>query len=307
MGSLLRRFVTIYFVLVSSAWAQGHAQEPATAPPQAADVRTHRTTPKNVTVYGARIHYLEAGRGPVVVLLHGLGGSSGDFALNVPALAQNFRVIVPDQLGFGQSAKPVIDYRIGTYVDFLDRFLSELGIERASLVGNSFGGWVAASYALAHPERVERLVLVDAAGFALPVDFDLKQLRGLNASTREGIRQLIERGFYNAAFFSTDAFVDAAFTARINSGDGVAVRSLIELIASREESLDNRLSAIKSPTLVIWGRQDGIVPLADGERFRQQIPGAVLVVFDRCGHLPHVEKAAEFNAAVAKFLVPATK
>lgn len=289
------------------AFAAPRGEVPASQTGVSSAPATTAQTEKYAMVYGAKIHYVEAGSGPTVILLHGLGGSSGDFTFNIASLAQKFRVIAPDQLGFGNSDKPMIDYRIGTYVDFLDRFLTELKIERASLVGNSLGGWIAASYALAHPARVERLVLVDAAGFALPADFDVKQLKGLNTSTRDGIRQLIRRGFYNHGLFAGDAFVDAAFTRRISAGDGYTIGRLLELIISREECLDNRLDAVKQPSLVIWGRQDGILPLADGERFQREIPGAQLVVFDNCGHLPQVEKAGAFNAVVTNFLTAAAK
>src|SRR5215212_234393 len=118
---------------------------------------------KEVVVFGQKIRYVEAGSGPVVVLLHGLGGNSTNWAFNTPALAQKFRVVVPDQVGFGGSDKPLINYRIGTYVDFLDKLLAELKVERATLVGNSMGGWVASLYALRYPAKVERLVLVDSA------------------------------------------------------------------------------------------------------------------------------------------------
>src|ERR671915_536140 len=118
---------------------------------------------KEATVFGQRIHYVETGSGPTVVLL-------------------------PDQLGHGLSAKPFINYRIGTYVDFLDKFLDELKVERATLVGNSMGGWIAAAYTLKHPAKVERLVLVDAAGFAPPKEFDLNALAGLNPSTRDEMK-----------------------------------------------------------------------------------------------------------------------
>src|SRR5215208_6655993 len=88
---------------------------------------------KEAVVFGQKIQYTEAGSGPVVVLLHGLGGNSANWAFNTPALAQKFRVIVPDQIGFGRSDKPLINYRVGTYVDFLDKFLDALKVERASL------------------------------------------------------------------------------------------------------------------------------------------------------------------------------
>jgi pimeloyl-ACP methyl ester carboxylesterase len=254
-----------------------------------------------VTVYGAKIHYVEAGSGPVVVLLHGLGGNTTNWQFNIAPLAAKYRVVVPDQLGFGKSDKPLINYRIATYVYFLDAFLMELKFERASLVGNSLGGWVVASYALAHPERVEKIVLVDAAGYSFAPGFDTSQLIKLNPSTRDGMKELVSRVFYNKLIFMSDAFIDASMAGRINAGDGHTIRSITESIIRREDFLDNRLSAIKQPTLVIWGREDGLLPLADGQRFQKEIPGAQLLIFDQCGHVPQVEKALDFNAAVLKF------
>ncbi|HEV7844536.1 MAG TPA: alpha/beta hydrolase [Pyrinomonadaceae bacterium] len=263
---------------------------------------------KEVRIYGQKIRYLEVGSGPTVILLHGLGGNSANWTLNINALAGKYRVVVPDQVGFGQSDKPLINYRVGTYVDFLDRFYGELKIERATLVGNSMGGWVAALYTIAHPERVERLVLVDAAGFAPPKDFDVKELAGLNPSTREGMRSLASRVIYNKQLYATNDAIDLMLAQRMAAGDGYTIQSLIESIARREDMLDGRLSAIRKPTLIIWGRNDGLTPLAEfGERFKREIASAELIVFDECGHVPMIEKAAEFNAAVLKFLAAPAK
>jgi pimeloyl-ACP methyl ester carboxylesterase len=168
------------------------------------------------------------------------------------------------------------------------------------------GGWVAAAYTLAHPEKVERLVLVDAAGFAPPANFDMRLLSKLNPSTRADMKQLASLVFYNKQFFTSDAAVDTMLTARITAGDGYTIQSLNESIARREDMLDNRLAAIKQPTLIIWGRADGLTPLAEyGERFKREINGSQLLVFEQCGHVPQVEKSAEFNAAVLKFLAAA--
>jgi 2-hydroxy-6-oxonona-2,4-dienedioate hydrolase len=258
---------------------------------------------KEAVIFGQKIHYLDAGSGPVVVLLHGLGGNTTNWALNVAALAQKFRVVVPDQVGFGRSDKPLINYRVATYVDFLDKFLDELKIPRASLVGNSLGGWIAASYALKYPNRVERLVLVDAAGFAPPKDFDMSTLSGLNPSTRDQMRQILGLIFFNKILFASDAAVDLALTQRLMAGDGYTIQSLVESIYRGEDTLDGKLSAVKQPVLIIWGRDDGLTPLArEGEKYKHELPSAQFVVFDSCGHIPMVEKAAEFNAAVLKFL-----
>jgi pimeloyl-ACP methyl ester carboxylesterase len=260
-------------------------------------------TAKETTVFGQKIHYVEAGTGPTVILLHGLGGSSQGWQFNITPLAAKFRVIVPDQIGFGKSDKPLVNYRIRTYVDFLDQFCKQLNIERAALVGNSMGGWIAAMYTAAFPDRVDKLVLVDAAGYAPPKDFDTRAFWGLNPTTRADMKVLVTKFFYNKALH-TDAAIDMSIAARLAAGDGFTIKSITESIIRGEDFLDDVVKTIKRPTLIIWGREDGLVPLAEGERFNKDIAGSKMIVFDQCGHVPNFEKAAEFNAALLKFLTP---
>ena len=288
-GNHKRLFFTV--LLVIGGVFHAAAQQPQTAP---AD--------KVATIYGQKIHYLDTGSGPVVVLLHGMGGSAVNWAFTTPALTAKYRVIVPDQIGFGKSDKPLISYRVGTYVDFLDALLKELKVEKATLVGNSLGGWIAASYALAHPAKVEKLVLVDAAGFNLGPKDDPNTVNALNPTTRAGVKQLLPLVLYNQALFASDAAIDGFLTQRLMAGDGFTINMLIESIKRREDGLDGRLGDIKTPTLIIWGKQDKLTPLAWGERFKKEIAGAQMVVFDQCGHGPQLEKAADFNAALLKFL-----
>jgi len=273
-----------------------------TASAQTTAVKQSAVADKTVTVYGVKIHYQEAGSGPAVILLHGLGGDVSNWAQTIGPLSQKYRVIVPDQIGFGRSDKPMINYRVGTLVDFLDGFYKELKLDRASLVGNSLGGWTAAAYALAHPEKVERLVLVDAAGFAITGDVDPRVLNGLNPSTRDAVKQVMSLVFYNKQIFASDAAVDLLFARKMTAGDGYTIQRFIDSITRGEDVLDNKLGAVKHPTLIIWGREDGLTPIAMGERFKKEIPGSQLVVLEKCGHVPQLEKAAEFNAALAKFL-----
>ncbi|MCY7375628.1 MAG: alpha/beta fold hydrolase [Pyrinomonadaceae bacterium] len=260
-------------------------------------------TEKNVTIFGAKIRYLEAGDAakPTVILLHGLGAQAESWQFNITFLAQNYRVIALDQIGFGKSDKPLLKYRVGTYVDFLDKFMAELKIEKASLVGNSMGGWVAALTAIKYPNRVEKIVLADAAGLA-PKEIDLDRIYQLNNSTRDEIRANLKLIFAAPALQNNEAFVDQFMTQRIVANDGYTINSLIESIKRKEDFLDNRLSEIKKPTLIIWGRQDGLLPLSDGEKFNKGIAGSQLVVFDNCGHVPQFEKAADFNKQVLEFL-----
>ncbi|HEU4833770.1 MAG TPA: alpha/beta hydrolase [Pyrinomonadaceae bacterium] len=258
-------------------------------------------TPKEVLVFGQKINYVEAGSGPTVILLHGLGGSTQVWGFNIGALAEKYHVVVPDQIGFGKSDKPFVNYRIRTYVDFLDQFCKQLKIERATLVGNSMGGWIAAMFTAAFPDRVDKLVLVDSAGYAPPKDFDMRALFALNPTTRAGMKLLVAKVFFNKAF-QTDAAIDQAITARIAAGDGYTINSISESIIRGEDFLDDVVKTIKRPTLIVWGRQDGLVPLADGERFNKDIPGSKLIVIEECGHVPNTEKPGEFNAALLKFL-----
>jgi len=258
-------------------------------------------TPKEVLVFGQKIQYVEAGSGPTVILLHGLGGSWQSWHFNIAPLAEKYHVVVPDQIGFGKSDKPFVNYRIRTYVDFLDQFCKQLKIERATLVGNSMGGWIATMFTASFPDRVDKLVLEDAAGYAPPKDFDTRVYWGLNPTTREGMKVLLAKVFYNKAF-QTDAFIDQSIAARLAAGDGYTINSVTESIIRGEDFLDDIAKTIKRPTLIIWGRQDGLVPLAEGERFNKDITGSKMFVIDQCGHVPNLEKPGEFNAAVLKFL-----
>jgi pimeloyl-ACP methyl ester carboxylesterase len=258
-------------------------------------------TSKEVLVFGQKIHYVEAGSGPTVILLHGLGGSTQAWQFNIGPLAEKFHVVVPDQIGFGKSDKPLVNYRIRTYVDFLDQFCKQLKIERATLVGNSMGGWIAAAFTAAFPDRVDKLVLVDAAGYAPPKDLDTRVLFALNPTTRAGMKLLAAKVLYNKAF-QTDAAIDMAIAARLAAGDGFTIKMITESIIRGEDFLDDTVKTIKRPTLIVWGREDGLVLLAEGERFHKDIAGSKLVVFDQCGHVPNLEKPGEFNAALIKFL-----
>lgn len=288
MNSLLSGLFCVnflIFLLFAAAFAQTAPQE------------------KFANVFGAKIRYLEAGEAakPTVILLHGFGGNAENWQFNIAALAQKYHVVAPDQIGFGKSDKPFLKYRVAAYADFLDKFMSEIKVEKATLVGNSLGGWTAALTAIKYPNRVEKIVLADAAGLA-PKEIDFERIYQLNNSTRDEIRANLKLIFAGPALANNEALVDQFMTRRVAANDGYTINSLIESIKRREDFLDARLSEIKKPTLIIWGRQDGLIPLADGEKFNKGIANSSLVVFDNCGHVPQVEKALDFNKTVLEFL-----
>jgi 2-hydroxy-6-oxonona-2,4-dienedioate hydrolase len=250
---------------------------------------------KVTAVYGQNIHYFEVGQGPTVILLHGLGGAKEFWLANIGALAPKYHVYAIDQIGFGQSDKPLLDYKIATFADFLYGFMQEEKIAKATLVGNSFGGWIATDFAVQHPEMVDKLVLVDAAGLTWQAP-----LPDLNPSTIAGWRTLIELVFYDKKMVS-DEGVMQAFAQHMRNNDGYTIQRTVASFASPQFE-DGKLASIHAATLVVWGRQDELIPLASGEKLRDGIAGAKLVVLEHCGHVPQIEKPAEFNQTLLEFL-----
>jgi 2-hydroxy-6-oxonona-2,4-dienedioate hydrolase len=283
----MKKFAAVVVSLASAVvvWAQ--------APPS-----------KQVEIFGQKIQYMEAGSGPTVILLHGLGGDKSNWAYTAPVLAKNYHVYVPDQIGFGESDKPLIDYRVGTLVDFLDGFCKKLGITKAIVVGNSLGGWTAAAFTLAHPEKVDRLVLVDSAGYSLAktgVQAQRELLQVLNPSTVASEKALMGTILANKAL-ATDAFAEGAFAQHMRRGDGYTIDRFLDSLFRNEDVVDGKLGAIKAPTLVVWGREDGLIPLSAGQMLVTEIVGSQTVILDHCGHVPQIECAVPFNTALLKFL-----
>jgi pimeloyl-ACP methyl ester carboxylesterase len=257
---------------------------------------------KTIAVFGQTIHYWDVGSGPVVVLVHGLGSSKdGDWGQVVAPLSKKYRVIAMDQVGFGRSDKPLIDYKIQTYVDFLNEFLHALKVEKASFMGESLGGWISALYAVeisggAHLVPMEKLVLVDAAG--LQQD---KPIPNLNPSTLADMRKLLEAVFYDTSWV-TEERLQQSFADKLAKHDGYTVRAILTNPSLASERLDSRLAEIRVPTLVVWGKQDSLLPISSGERYAAGIAGAKLVSFEHCGHVPPVEKTSEFVPLVEAFI-----
>jgi pimeloyl-ACP methyl ester carboxylesterase len=218
----------------------------------------------------------------------------------VAPLSKKHRVIAMDQIGFGRSDKPLLDYRIQTYVDFLNEFLRELKVQKASLMGESLGGWISALYATeissAHLVALEKLVLVDAAGLKQE-----KPISNLNPSTLEDMRKVLVAVFYDTSWVN-DEVLQKSFADKIAKHDSYTVHSILSNPGLSSERLDDRLAEIHVPTLVVWGKQDSLLPITSGERYAAGIAGAKLVSFDQCGHVPPVEESTEFVSTVDTFL-----
>ncbi len=262
-------------------------------------------TAKDVTVLGFRLHYLEAGQGPPVVLLHGLGGDGSRWAPNIGPLARDFHVFALDQIGFGASDKPLANYHNGMLSEFLVGFLKAVNVPRASLVGNSMGAGVALYTAVHYPLSVDRIVLADGGGYRSPSDpppgpgnAHLKQIQ--NGVTREETREMFRIMFHDRSRVS-DAMVDAQLEMRLHSAFTIS-----KIQESGEKGLggltEAQVRGVKAPTLVLWGRYDELADPAGADRLEQAISGSKKILIDNCGHLPQLECADQFNRIVHEFL-----
>ena len=265
-------------------------------------------------VDGVRVHFQEAGPGdgPVVFLIHGFASSNLVWSKVLLELAQQgFRVIAPDLLGYGYSAKPRdLEYTIGRQAKMVVGLMNELGIERANIVGSSYGGAVAATMALDHPSLVNKLVLVGAVTNNRPTRYLLMRLFGspvigdilspLVVGSRRLLRMRMKRVYDRHSWPMDERRVQARHLPLATRGTHRAIIRTVRRWDAERISRDAHL--ITRPTLVLWGDRDREVPLADGYRLKEEIPNARLKVFEACGHLPHEEYPEEFVEVVSGFL-----
>jgi pimeloyl-ACP methyl ester carboxylesterase len=268
---------------------------------------------QSTRVFGQTIRYYDVGSGPVLVLLHGLASTAfGDWGKVIETLAATHRVLAMDQIGFGSSDKPTVEYRVQTYVDFLGEFLRQQKIHHFSLAGISFGGWIAAQYAIQalQPENStnvagklpipDKLLLCDAGGLHQDLSPEAilpLMLPGSVAAQKASAAALL----YNRSL-ATDEAARNLFISRLAANDGATVRSLVNSVPTSTEWLDGKLNAITIPTLIVWGVEDPLFPIAHGRALAAGIPDAKLVTIEKCGHVPTNEKPNEFLAAVKDFL-----
>lgn len=267
-----------------------------------------------VDINGWRTRYICAGEsGPPIIMLHGLGASLESWLLNVDALGDQFRVFAPDMIYFGKSAKPERTPDHAEFVEFTTRFMDKFGLERAVLVGNSMGGAVAAKVAMLHPERVAGLVLVNSAGFGPELAWWLR-LRTLfdwrPAGTppawlaQLGLRAIFDdparvSGEMLELLVGVEQDLESMRSARRVLTTGVDWRGLKPQLLQEIRDCADQICA---PTLIVWGKQDRVVPYHHALTARKKIPNARLHLFDRCGHTPQLEYPSQFNAVVREFV-----
>ena len=272
--------------------------------------------PEELTLHGHRVVYRTAGRGPALLLLHGVANSSETWEPVAPLLSERFTLIAPDLLGHGASATPRGDYSLGAHASGARDVVTALGHERVTVVGHSLGGGIAMQFAYQFPERCERLVLVSSGGLGREVHLLLRaaSLPGadwvlpLLTSQRlvglgRGLGGLLERVHLRP---SSDLQVLArGFAALGNQGSRKAflhtVRSVIEPGGQRISALDRLGLAALLPTLIVWGERDSIIPVEHGAAAHEAMPGSRFERFAGAGHMPHADEPHRFAALLAEF------
>jgi pimeloyl-ACP methyl ester carboxylesterase len=273
--------------------------------------------PRALTVDGDRVVYRVAGKGPVMLLVHGMAGSSETWRHVMPALAKRFTVLAPDLLGQGQSDKPRGDYSLGAQANTLRDLMDSLRYKRATVVGQSLGGGVAMQLAYQFPERCERLVLVDSGGLGREVTFYLRMLTvpgfesvfPLFCTPRlRDAGNLVATWLGHAGVRSTPASQEIwrsyASLADAESRRAFfrSLRDVIDFSGQAVSALSRLYRAAYLPTLIVWGAQDPFIPVSHAVATHKAIPGSRLEIFDGVGHYPHCEVPERFVAVLVDFI-----
>ena len=264
-----------------------------------------------VDVDGVRTRYLRAGRkgAPALIFIHGTGGHAEAYVRNLAAHAEHFDVHALDMLGHGFTGKPDRPYLIPDYVAHLRGFMDQLGLDRASLSGESLGGWVAAHFAVVHPERVAKLVLNTASGDKVNRDA-LARLRTLSVEavedpSYERIKGRLEWLMHDKSKV-TDDLVASRRVIYSQPSMKQAIHHILALHTpeAREKYAikPEQWKALKAPTLVLWTDHDPTATVEVGRQLADSIPGAQFVVMKDCGHWPQFEDAETFNRIHIDFL-----
>ena len=259
------------------------------------------------------IRYVTEGKGPAVILVHGLGASLAAWRENIHYLAEEYAVYALDMPGHGESDKPAdLDYDPVSGAHFLVSFMDTMDISRATLIGNSAGGLVTAICSLAYPHRVERLVLVNPAGLGRQLPWFLRfsslPILGklLHIPNVLNSRNMMKSIFYEPKPIVDDVAQELMKVRNLPDTKMAvlkAVRSSVNLLGLRKHlRILPELKDMTIPMLIVWGREDRIVPVSHAYRAAEVLHRDVVHVFPHCGHWPQMEKATEFNPLVVRFL-----
>ena len=266
------------------------------------------SAPHTIAAGGIKTSYLEAGSGEPVIMLHGSGpgvSALANWQHNIHALAQRFHVLAPDIVGFGATERPDdIIYSLRTWTDHVWAFLDAHDIGKTAIVGNSLGGRIALQMATDRPDRITKMVLMGAPGVGMTLTDGLIALRGYEPS-RKAMRDLLRAYFAVNPAMITDDLVETRYAASIADGAYEAYRTMFydpRHAGSELGITEDEVRAIATPTLLVHGREDKVVPVQVSMTMLGLLPNADLHVFSACGHWTQIERADEFSVLIADYL-----
>jgi 2-hydroxymuconate-semialdehyde hydrolase len=266
-----------------------------------------------ITVDGIATNYHDMGEATEgttpVLFIHGSGPGVSAWAnwrLNMPVLAdRGFRCLAPDMMGFGYTDAPEgLNFSLDGWVDHLSGFTTALGLEKFSIVGNSFGGALALAYAIRYPEQIDKIVLMGAVGVEFPITAGLDLVWGYEASL-ENMRKLLGVFAHDTRFVNDDL---AEMRHRATLREGVMEKFSAMFPAPRQESVrmmassEDAIARIEAPALIVHGREDQVIPVENSRRFFELMPNSELHLFRNCGHWTQIEKTDRFNDLLSVFL-----
>ena len=268
---------------------------------------------RRIEVLDTPVNYCEMGQGErPIVFVHGLAGCWQNWLQNIPHFGRNHRVIALDLPGFGDSPMPPWEVTISNYGRLVDEFCSKLDLQECVLVGNSMGGFISAEVAIAQPQWVQKLALLSAAGISSvhvrrrPAEALARLLAataGLSFELRErGLRRWRLRYAMFRNIFESPHRLRPELLWEFAHGANGAQAFLPALGALLGYDSLDRLDRVRAPTLIVWGRDDRVIPSADALEFERHLSDSRLVIFDRCGHVPMAERPVRFNRLLEQFI-----
>ena len=249
-----------------------------------------------------KIRYLESGTSKnTLVLIHGLGASAERWTNVIPIFADRFRVVVPDLIGFGHSDKPTADYTLDFFSEFLEKFFVATNIKRPNIIGSSLGGQISAEYASSHSHEIEKLILVSPSGMmkkSTPA-LDAYVMAALypNEISAKNAFELMEGSGKQVEDQIIDGFIERM---RLPNAKLAFMSTVLGL--KNSISITSKLQSISVPTLVIWGADDPVIPIAHADDFVSAIGDCGFYRMDGCGHTPYVQDPQTFASKVLEFL-----
>lgn len=255
-----------------------------------------------IQVDGHKIRYLESGSSKcTLVLIHGLGASADRWNRVIPAFSKDYHVIVPDLIGFGYSDKPLVDYTPEFFSDFLGKFFDVYGIDRSHIIGSSLGGQITIEYAYANPKRLDKLILVSPAGVmkqSTPaLDAYIMAALYPNEQSAKNVFEMMEGSGKEVDKKIVDGFVERM---QLPNAKLAFMSTILGL--KNADVITPKLQSILTPTLIIWGSDDPVIPIQNADAFVSSIKDCRFFRMDGCGHTPYVQDPVTFVSIVQNFL-----